>query len=78
MPGQDTDAIETTVIMAILGRDRRVSPAELYARVDASDAAIDDAVSRLSDAGVLRRDADGSLHSSIALRRLDRLGLIGV
>lgn len=78
MPGQDTDAIETAVIMAVLGRDRRVSLGELYARIDASDAAIDHTVSRLSDAGVIRRDADGALHGSIALRRLDRLGLIGV
>lgn len=78
MPGQDTDAIETAVIMDVLGRDRAVSPTELYARLDAGEAEIDVAVDRLSDDGVLRRDADGSLHGSAALRRLDRLGLIGV
>ena len=78
MPGQDTDAIETAVIMDVLGRDRGVSPTELYARVEAREGEIDAALDRLSTDGVLRRDADGSLHGSAALRRLDRLGLIGV
>jgi hypothetical protein len=78
MPGQDTDATETAVIMDVLGRDRGVSPAELYTRVDAIKAEIDTAVIRLSEAGVIRRDADGSVHGSAALRCLDRLGLVGV
>jgi hypothetical protein len=78
MPGQDTDAIETAVIMDVLGRDRAVSPTELHARVDGGETDIDAAIDRLSTDGVLRRDADGSLHGSAALRRLDRLGLIGV
>jgi hypothetical protein len=78
MPGQDTDAIETAVIMDVLGRDRGVSLIELHARIEAREVEIDAAVDRLSSDGVLRRDADGSLHGSTALRRLDRLGLIGV
>jgi hypothetical protein len=78
MPGQDTDATETAVIMGVLGRDRGVSLIELYARVDAGETEIADAVNRLGEAGVLRRDTDGSLHGSTALRCLDRLGLIGV
>ena len=78
MPGQDTDGTETAVIMDVLGRDRGVSLIELHARVEAREAEIDAAVSRLSEAGVIRRDADGSLHGSAALRCLDRLGLIGV
>jgi hypothetical protein len=78
MPGQDTDATETAVIMDVLGRDRGVSLIELYARLDADETEIDAAVDRLSIDGVLRRDTDGSLHGSTALRCLDRLGLIGV
>jgi predicted transcriptional regulator len=78
MPGQDTDAIETAVIMGVLGRDRGVSLIELYARLDAGESEIADAVNRLGEAGVIRRDTDGSLHGSTALRCLDRLGLIGV
>ena len=78
MPRQDTDATETAVIMDVLGRDRGVSLIELYARVDAGETEIADAVNRLGEAWVIRRDSDGSLHGSTALRCLDRLGLIGV
>jgi hypothetical protein len=55
-------------------------PAELYAaiREGVTPTAIDAAVAKLTESGVIRQDVGGALHTTRALRHLDTLGLICV
>jgi hypothetical protein len=79
MPDDPTVA-ERAVVVQLLDRKRAAMPAELYAaiRKGVTPTTIDAAVAKLTESGVIRRDARGALHSTAALRQLDRLGLICV
>jgi hypothetical protein len=77
MPDDPTVA-ERAVVVQLLDRKRAAMPAELYAaiREGVTPTAIDAAVAKLTESGVIRQDGRGALHTTRALRHLDTLGLI--
>jgi hypothetical protein len=79
MPDDPTVA-ERNVVVQLLDRKRAATPAELYAAISdgVTPAEIDQAVLRLTQMGVITRDADGALHTTATLDHLDALGLICV
>jgi len=79
MPDDPTVA-ERAVVVQLLGRKRAAMPAELYAaiREGVTPTTIDTAVAKLIVSGVIRQDEGGALHTTVALRHLDTLGLICV
>jgi hypothetical protein len=79
MPDDPTVA-DRAVVVQLLDRKRAAMPAELYAaiREGVTPTAIDAAVARLTESGVIRRGEGGALHTTAALRHLDMLGLICV
>jgi hypothetical protein len=79
MPDDPTVA-ERAVVVQLVDRKRAAMPAELYAaiRQGVTPTAIDAAVVKLTESGVIHKDEGGALHTTKALRHLDTLGLICV
>jgi len=71
--------LERVIILALLNADgeRRWSCAELAAELGAEAQALQDALCRLSEAGVVCL-AGTEVWASSAARRMDELGLIGI
>jgi hypothetical protein len=71
--------LERVVVLALLseGGERRWSCAELAGELGVEAQALEDAVGRLSEAGVVRV-AGTEVWASAAARRIDELGLIGI
>jgi hypothetical protein len=78
MPDDPTVA-ERAVVVQLLDRTRPATLVELYAAIrDSPPTDIDQAVLKLSETGVIRQHADGTLRTTAALQNLDALGLICV
>lgn len=81
MPAQPTDGlhgVEHRIVVEVLAR-QRTATAELYARIrGVTPEQIDDAISALVNAGVIRRSPRGTLSTGATLRHLDGLGLIAI
>jgi hypothetical protein len=74
-------SVERAVAVQLVGRDRAVTPAELYASVRApgsAPTAIDTAIETLIAAGVVRRDEGGGLYATPAFAMLDALAMVAV
>jgi DNA-binding Lrp family transcriptional regulator len=71
--------LERAIVLQLLRDDReqRWSCEELGAEIDAGAPAVEEAVRRLHDDGILCR-AGQEVWASRAARRLDELGLIGI
>jgi hypothetical protein len=79
MPDDPTVA-ERAVVVQLLDRERAAMPAELYAAIrdGVTPTDIDQAVLKLTETGIIARDADGALRTTAALAHLDALGMICV
>jgi hypothetical protein len=79
MPTDPTDT-ERAVVVQLLDRARPFPSADLHAAIrdGPTPTDIDAAVVSLLDAGVVHRDRRGSLRTTPAVQRLDRLRLIAI
>lgn len=80
MPAHPTDGphgVERRVVVEVLAR-HRTATADLAARIGVPPEQIDDAITALVNAGVIRRSPRGTLSSGATLRHLDGLGLIAI
>jgi hypothetical protein len=79
MPTDPTDT-ERAVVVQLLDRARPIPSGDLYRAIRdcPTPADIDAAVLRLLDAGVVRREDGGLLHTTSAVECLDRLRLIAI
>jgi hypothetical protein len=72
----DDTAVQATVVLHLLGRDRAYPRAEVFAAIPGvSTDELRAALASLADAGVIQLTETG-IKASAALRRLDEIGLI--
>jgi len=71
--------LERAILLRLLGedRDQRLSRAGLAALIDSDAPALQRALERLADAGVVCVEGD-DVRASPAARHIDELGLIGI
>lgn len=75
---QDDIAVQATVVLHLLGRDRAYPRTNVFADLPGVGAdELKAALASLADAGVIQL-AEGNVRSSAALRRLDEIGLIAI
>lgn len=79
MPGEDIDSVaQSAVVLELLERPNGWALAHLHATIrDVAPPRLMAAAESLQDAGVIRRDGD-RLYPTLALERLDALGMVSI